>query len=229
MVRVIGFDIDGTLVEHDQGLVIWQILNREFGGGCDVNAERSRAFRSGELTYAEWVRLDVEGWQKSGARRDRIVEIIRDELRLVPYAREVTVELARRGYVLIVVSGSLDVVIDTLFPEHPFEQVLTSRIRFGDDGCIEGWTATPFDREGKADALRLFSARTNVPASEFAFVGDHVNDLHALQFVGCPIAYHPKDASLMRIARHVLPRGELRCLLDLFPDRPEQRVRSSLR
>jgi len=216
-VDIVAFDVDGTLVEHDQGLVIWQILNRLFSEGSQLNAERFRAFKAGEITYAQWVRLDIEGWRRGGATRDRIVEAIHHELRLVPGAREVTVELARRGYFVVVVSGTLDIVLDTLFPEHPFQHVFANRIRFDEQGLITGWTATPFDMAGKADALRLLSQETNTPAPRFAFVGDHVNDLDALRFVGCPIAYDPKDSAVSEVARHVLPRGELHRLLDLFP------------
>ncbi len=216
-VDIVAFDVDGTLVEHDQGLVIWQILNRSFSGGSELNAERFRAFKAGEISYAQWVRLDIEGWQRGGATRDSIVEAVHKELRLVPGAREVTVELARRGYFVVVVSGTLDIVLDTLFPEHPFQHVFANRIRFDEQGLITGWTATPFDMAGKADALRLLSEETNTPASRFAFVGDHVNDLDALRFVGCPITYDPKDNALREVARHVLPRGELRRLLDLLP------------
>jgi phosphoserine phosphatase len=225
-VRIVAFDVDGTLVEHDEGLVIWQVLNRLFSGSAELNAKRFQAFRSGEITYAEWVRLDIEGWKQGGATRDRIVKAIRDDLRLVPGAREVTVELARRGYFVAVVSGTLDIVLDTLFPEHPFHQVFANRIRFDDAGRIDGWTATPFDMSGKAEALRLLADQTATPASEIAFVGDHLNDLDALRFAGCPIAYDPKDDAVRSAAKHVVARGHLRQLLSLLPGPPQARVES---
>ncbi len=225
-VRIVAFDVDGTLVEHDEGLVIWQVLNRLFSGSAELNAKRFQAFRSGEITYAEWVRLDIQGWQQGGATRAGIVQAIHDGLRLVPGAREVTVELARRGYFVAVVSGTLDIVLDTLFPEHPFHQVFANRIRFDDAGRIDGWTATAFDMSGKAEALRLIADHTATPASEIAFVGDHLNDLDALRFAGCPIAYDPKDEAVRSAAKHVIPRGQLRQLLSLLPGPPRARAES---
>ncbi len=216
-VRIVAFDVDGTLVEHDGGLVVWQVLNRRFIGNAKLNEERFRAFRAGEISYPEWVGLDISGWQEDGATRDQIALAIRHELRLVPGAREVTSTLADRGYLVVVVSGTLDIVLDTLFPEHPFDRIFTNRIRFDDEGLISDWTATPFDMAGKAEALRMLSREIGVDVSRFAFVGDHFNDLDALGLVGCPIAYDPKDDAVRACARHVLPRGELRRLLRLLP------------
>lgn len=219
-VRLVAFDVDGTLVEHDRGLVVWQVLNRLFIGNAQLNTERFRAFQAGELTYKQWVQLDIEGWQDGGATRQAIEQAIRGELRLVPGAREVTRTLRERGYAVVVVSGTLDIVLDTLFPEHPFERIFSNQIRFDDAGLIAGWSATPFDMAGKADALRLLSRDEGVAPDQFAFIGDHVNDLDALRLVGCPIAYDPKDAAVRDAAKHVLPRGGLRRLLDLFPGPP---------
>lgn len=226
-VRVVAFDVDGTLVEHEDGLVVWQILNRKFIGNAELNAERFRAFRAGEISYEQWVQLDIEGWREGGATRDAIESAIRRELRLVPGAREVTAALDERGFELVVVSGTLDIVIDTLFPEHPFDRVFSNRIRFHEDGAISGWTATPFDMAGKAEALRILSRESDIPTDHFAFVGDHLNDLDALSLVGCPIAYDPKDDAVRRRAKHVLPAGELSRLLDLLPAAPRTKGRDA--
>lgn len=216
-VRLVAFDVDGTLVEHDRGLVVWQVLNRRFIGDSSINAERYQAFQRGEISYAEWVRLDIEGWRNGGATRANIEEAIRGELRLVPGAREVTCELARRGYHVVVVSGTIDILLHTLLPEHPFSHVFTSRIEFAADGAIQDWTATPYDMDGKADALRLLARTTGIDVRQFAFVGDHLNDCAALRLVGCPIAYDPKHEDVRASAKHVLPSGQLALLLDLFP------------
>ncbi|MCU0689952.1 MAG: HAD family phosphatase [Polyangiaceae bacterium] len=216
-VRVVAFDVDGTLVEHDAGLVVWQILNRRFVGDHRLHAERFRAFQRGELSYAEWVRLDVEGWRDGGATRSSIVKAIAEELRLVPHARVVVDELVRRGYSVAVVSGTLDVVLDTLFPDHPFARVFTNRIAFDDAGAICGWTATPYDNTGKAEALRMLADETGCTTQDLAFVGDHLNDCDAMALAGCPIAYDPKHERVRSLARHVIPRGCLDRLLWLLP------------
>ncbi|HQP35690.1 MAG TPA: HAD family phosphatase [Polyangiaceae bacterium] len=218
-VRLVAFDVDGTLVEHDGSLVIWQLLHQRFVGDDEVNRLRYRDYLDGRLSYAEWVRLDVEGWRDGGATRASIEQVIREHLRLVPGAREVIGELHRRGYTLAIVSGTLDLVLDVLFPDHPFHHVFTNRISFDDAGAIAGWQATPFDMDGKAEALRALALQLGIAHHQIAFVGDHTNDCSALKLVGCPVAYDPKHDSVRALARTVLPRGGLRGLLDLLPAR----------
>jgi len=138
-------------------------------------------------------------------------------LRLVPSAREVTTELAARGYVLAVISGTLDIVLDVLFPSHPFEHVFTNRIEFDDAGLIRTWQATPYDMEGKAEAVRILSSRLAIDTRHIAFVGDNINDCAAMKLAGRAVAYEPKHARVRELADHVLPRGRLDTLLTLLP------------
>jgi phosphoserine phosphatase len=219
-VRLVAFDVDGTLVENENGWVVWQVLNRRYLGDETINARRFRAYLDGEMSYAEWVRLDIEGWKAGGANRAGIERAIREHLRLTPHSERVLRELKRRGYVLAVVSGTLDIVLEVLLPEHPFSHVYTNRIAFDEAGEIAGWEATPYDMGGKADALRMLAASLGLSPAELAFVGDHVNDRAALELVGFPVLYDPKHEQLEALARHVLPAGRLDLLLDLFPAPP---------
>jgi HAD superfamily phosphoserine phosphatase-like hydrolase len=223
-VELVAFDVDGTLVEHQGGLVIWQVLNRRWGPGGMVDGQRWRDFQEGRLSYADWVRLDVEGWRDGGATREEVLATIRRELRLVDGAERVVHGLVARGYVVCVVSGTLDIVLETLFPDHPFSHVFCNRISFDAAGLISGWQATPYDMEGKAAALHQIASRTGIPVGRFAFVGDHLNDCSALSVVGCPVAYDPKHERTRSLARHVLAPGRLDGLLDLLPGpRPARR------
>ena len=118
-IDLIAFDVDGTLVTHSRGNVIWQVLMERFG--CDLGVARGRyaAYLAGRISYADWVDLDIGQWAELGATRSAIVAAIEEELLLSRGAREVVYELARRGYHLAVISGTIDIVLDVLFPDHP--------------------------------------------------------------------------------------------------------------
>jgi len=216
-VDLVAFDVDGTLVENHSGKVVWQVLFEHFG--CDVawSKERYKAFREGKISYREWVDLDVGEWVARGATRDAMVEAIRTHLRLSPGARGVVHELKSRGYRLAVISGTLDIVLDVLFPDHPFDCVFTNKLFFGPNGLITSWEATPFDMDGKEQGLQTAAQTLGTTPARCAFVGDHINDIAALRLAGLPIAYDPKDEEVARHARVILPRGGLRGLLHLFP------------
>ncbi len=212
-VDLICFDVDGTLVQHPEEKVVWQVLNRRFLGSDGVNRERYLRYRSGEISYADWVALDVGDWQRQGVTRDQVVGAL-GELRLVDGARETLEALKARGHKLGVISGTLDINLETLFPDHPFDDVFCNRIRFGADGRIEGWEATPYDMEGKAHALAMIAEREGLPLSRCAFVGDHRNDLDAARAAGLSIAFNPKSAELEEVADVVIRGSDLRQILE---------------
>jgi ADP-ribose pyrophosphatase len=216
-VDVVAFDVDGTLVTHPHGKVVWQVLMECFGCDTSVSRERFKAYSDRRITYAQWVDLDVGEWLARGATRDAMVAAIARDLALSPGAREVVTELKARGYHLAVISGTLDIVLDVLFPGHPFDHVFTNRLAFAPDGKLASWTATPYDMDGKEAGLRAVAADAGTTLDRCAFVGDHVNDVSALRLAGLPIAYDPKHESVVAAARVILPAGGLRGLLALLP------------
>ena len=209
---LVAFDVDGTLVHHPEDKTVWEVFNLRFTGSDHQNSERWELYRQGKLSYAEWVTLDVEGWRRAGATRDELIAAM-EGLHLVQGARETMDALKREGMRLAVISGTLDLLLDTLFPDHPFDEVYTNRIAFDEAGRIASWTATPFDMDGKGVALRAIAMREEIPLSRCAFVGDHANDLAAARLAGLALAFNPKSAELEESAHAVVRSGDLRDLL----------------
>lgn len=212
---LICFDVDGTLVRHPSGKVIWEILNCRFTGDDAVNAQRHRWYDEGKITYPQWVEMDVQGWIDARATRGDIVEAIR-EFEHFEGAHRTLYELKRRGARLAVISGTLDVVIDTMFPEHPFDDIYSNRLLFDARGRLTGWEATPFDLEGKPIALRELSKKHDVALARAAFVGDGANDIPMVGVAGCVVAFNPRSKELERRANHVVREPNLSLLLDLI-------------
>ncbi len=214
---LIIFDVDGTLMHHPEGLVIWEVLNDRFIGDRRLNRERYRRYRAGEISYAEWVDLDVGGWQRAGATRADVIEAIRD-LAPAPGAHESFALLQERGYRLAVVSGTIDVGLNHVFPEHPFEAVFTNHLEFAADGTISGWRATPYDLDGKVRAMEALVRRFATSAERCAFVGDAFNDVPIARAAGFSIAFNSRCEELMAVADAVVPGPDLRGILPYFLD-----------
>ncbi len=211
-IDLVAFDVDGTLVVGPEGLTVWEVLNRRYLGTPDVNRERYARYRRGELSYEAWVALDIDGWRAAGATRAEVVDAL-GELRLVPGARETVEALRRRGVRLVIISGTLDLLVDTLWPDHAFDEVWTNRIEFDVDGRISGWRATPYDMEGKAQALREIAARAEIDLARCAFVGDSSNDVWAARAAGLSIAWNPRSTELESVASVVVRSEDLREIL----------------
>ena len=121
--------------------------------------------------------------------------------------------LREHGHRLIVISGTLDLMLETLYPDHPFEAVFANRIRFDDQGRISGWEATPFDMKGKADALREYAGDNGIPLERCAFVGDSSNDVWIARAAGFSIAINPRCEELEQAAGAVVRSDDLRAIL----------------
>jgi phosphoserine phosphatase len=215
---LVVFDVDGTLVQHPGNKTIWEVLNRRFTGDDGMNRERLAAYKAGRMTYAEWVTLDVSGWRDAGATRERIVAAM-DCLSLTPGTRETLAALKEGGARLVVISGTLDLLLDTLLPDHPFDEVYCNRIQFGDDGRILAWSATPFDMSGKSVALKAVAMRERIDLSRTAFVGDSSNDLWIAKEAGFTVGFNPKTAEFEEAVDAVVRSRDLRDVLPHLLDR----------
>jgi len=215
-ISLIAFDVDGTLVDHPEGKVIWELLNIRFAGSDLVNHTRYRDYKAGRIDYPTWVALDVEDWIAGGATRADILEEVH-RLRPLEGAVEALHLLHARGYILAVISGTLDIVLEEHFPEHPFAQVFTNRLHFDGEGKLAGWEATPYDMDGKARALRHLAGLYNLPLSRCAFVGDNLNDLGVARIAGFTVAFNPKVPELEEAAHRVIRADSLRPVAELFP------------
>ncbi|MCK9463952.1 MAG: HAD family phosphatase [Proteobacteria bacterium] len=206
---LVCFDVDGTLV--DDTIFIWQTLHDHFATDPVLRKKAHDDFFAKRITYANWFHSDLELLSEAGATLPRIREVL-DMLRPVTGAREALLDLHARGHVIAIVSGSLDIVVDHLFPDVPFKHVLLNRIAFAADGRIAGGTPTPYDVEGKADGLRELCRREGIEASRAAFVGDNDNDLWIARAAGLAIAFNCKSDELRAACRIEVREKDLRAV-----------------
>ncbi|MDP6944425.1 MAG: hypothetical protein QF464_09775, partial [Myxococcota bacterium] len=69
--RLVAFDLDGTLVAHDEP--IWKTLHEACGSDLVRRRAVLRAARARELSYADWFAADIDMLQDAGATRADIL------------------------------------------------------------------------------------------------------------------------------------------------------------
>jgi len=210
---LICFDLDGTLV--DDTIFIWKTLHERFATDAAARRRARADYFAGRIPYARWFETDLELLERAGATKPAILLVL-DELRPMNGARETLDELRRRGHHLAVISGSLDIVLERLFPEFRFDHVLINRIAFAVDGRIEGGTPTPYDIENKAAGLLELCRREGIGTERAAFVGDNSNDLWIAREAGLAIAFNCKSEELRRTCAAEVREKDLRKILPLL-------------
>jgi len=112
-----------------------------------------------------------------------------------------------------IISGSLDILIDTLYPDHPFDHVLINRLIFDPDGRLTGGQPTPYDMEKKAEGLNMLSEETGIPLFQSVFIGDHFNDVHIARKAGLSIAFNSKSRELDTASDVVIHSNDIRTVI----------------
>jgi HAD superfamily phosphoserine phosphatase-like hydrolase len=209
---LVAFDVDGTLVVHDHGQTVWEVLNRRFTGDDGWNPQRYQEYLDGKLSYADWVAQDIEGWKAGGATRDKLIEAFAP-LHLVEGTREALTALRGAGMRTVVISGTLDLMLHTLLPDPPLDEIYCNHIAFDGEGRIAHWQATPFDMEGKATCLRAVALREGIPLARCALVGDSSNDVWIARTAGFAVALNPNSQELEGACQAVVRSRDLRDVL----------------
>jgi phosphoserine phosphatase len=207
---LVCFDLDGTLV--DDTVYIWSTLHEHFRTDATRRARARDDFFAGRISYRQWFDNDLELLDEAGARRASMVALI-STLPVMPGAREVLHELRRQGRKLAVISGSIDLVIETLFSDQVFDELFINRLRFDEAGRLAGGAPTPFDLDQKAAGLRELACREGLAPDRVAFVGDNANDVAVARAAGRSIAFNCKSEALAQIADVVVREHDLRAIL----------------
>ncbi|MBN2530286.1 MAG: HAD-IB family phosphatase [Deltaproteobacteria bacterium] len=207
---LVCFDLDGTLV--DDTIYIWKTLHECF---LTDKAERDQAYRdyfSGKITYREWFEHDLKLLRAAGATQSEIVKMC-SGLQVMNGAMDTLHTLRQANCKVAVISGSIQVVLDVLFPDFEFDFVLINRIHFNDAGHISGGVHTPFDVEAKADGLKHLCRKMNISTNNAVFVGDNENDLWIARTAGLSIAFNCKSKDLSQICDLEITQKDLRLVL----------------
>ncbi len=207
---LVCFDLDGTLV--DDTVYIWSTFHAHFGTDRARRARAREDFFAGRIGYREWFETDLELLDAAGADLASMRALV-ETLPVMPGARETLAELRAQGRRLAVISGSVDLVLDSLFPEQPFDHVLINRLRFDPSGRLDGGTPTAYDLDRKADGLRELASREGLEPGAVAFVGDNANDVAVAGAAGRAIAFNCKSDDLARVADVVVETHDLRAIL----------------
>ncbi|MBN2342949.1 MAG: HAD family phosphatase [Deltaproteobacteria bacterium] len=210
---LVCFDLDGTLV--DDTIYIWKTLHEGFRTD---SVERNKAYHDyfdRKITYEQWFSHDLKLLRDAGANRDAMAAMCAG-LQVMNGAMETLTTLRQNGHKIAVISGSIQLVIDVLFPTNFFDYVLINHIQFDNAGNICGGVHTPFDIEAKADGLRHLCSMEGIGSDKAVFVGDNENDVWIAKEAGYAIAFNCKSRALSEVCDVEIHEKNLTRILPLI-------------
>jgi len=211
---IVFFDFDGTLAVSDDNLTVWTHIRERIGSSPESKIDRHKRYQEGTLSFDGWVEEEVGDWHAAGLRKQDIEDEIQKNLRLHNHAHTVLHRLKKEGYKLVLVSGGLRIALDTIFPDHPFDETFIGNVEFDHEGKIIGTTKNPFaDTNGKVDAVRLYAERESTPLERVVFVGDWINDIEAMRIAKFSIAFNSDEKAVRETATVIVDSKDYRDIL----------------
>ena len=213
MLRLVAFDMDGTLVDVASS---WRVVHDHFG---DHNDEGLRRFLANEIDDIEFIRSDVRIWKKHAPELtigdlDRILAGVP----LMPGARDLVRGLRARGARTAIVSGGLDLLARRVARELGIDIALANGVRVTSAGHLTGDGIVRVPIHGKEGVLAGLQEQLKVRPEETASVGNSEIDVGLFRASRVRVAFCPQDEIVVAHATSVVDEKDLRKVLPALKD-----------
>lgn len=184
MVRLIAFDLEGTLVKSVSS---WVELHKRFGT-WEKGKEYAELFFSGKIDYVKWAELDASLWK--GHTREEILEWV-NSVEYMEGAKELIEFLRENDFKIAILSSGLMCLAGRIARELGVDYVYANELLFDEDGVVTGKVNPLVDFKSKGVILR--ELKEELKPELTVAVGDGYNDLSMFKEADVSIAINPHE------------------------------------
>ena len=210
--ELVCFDLDGTLIEEESGDVLWQRMAHIVHDSKEINKERSKLYKEGKLSINDWTNMDLSDWKDYGVTKEFLITQATHS-KLIPGVKKTLLELKKSDVKIAIISGSINILLDTVFPDHPFDDVFINQLFFDEEGKLSHWEIGESGKTDKGRILEKIAKRENIPLEKTVFVGDHLNDIPAAKIAGLAVAFNSKCDELKEHCDVIIDKKDMALLL----------------
>jgi len=196
--RLICFSLDGVLLRGFQ--FAWEEVWGLFDDTGEQRKKGLKLFHTGRISYEDWCLWCCDIYRSHDVRREQIAALAQ-RFSVIPDLTEGLQALRDAGFRLALISGGLDIFLETLIPDYAqwFDQVFINRMQFDNHGRILGITPTPFDFERKPDAVRYLCSLYSFHPAQSICVGSSFVDKHLIEAAGKTIAFNSTSDEIQEL------------------------------
>ena len=170
-----GFDMDGTVLEHES---TWVAIHRHFR--TERFGEASlRLYSEGKIGYREFMRRDIASWPRGTTKKE--IEDILSGYKLRSDAPETIDRLKQMGIKTALVTSGIDILARKVAKDLRMDLWVANGLKFDSGGKLMRDGVGRVDPTRKDVAYRKMLSKVGIPASRTIAVGDTVYDLAFLR------------------------------------------------
>lgn len=188
--KLVVFDLNETLIEENT----WYELNMAMGLTHDEDTQFMKWYEEGIITYEEGQRMLEKIYISRGqGTREKMLSVMKYTYK--PGAREVVEYLKEKGYTLVLLSGSIDLLVSKVANELGITRFgAHNKIQFDDQGMFKKIICRGDDADFKLEMLVKHCNDLHIGINEAVCIGDGFNDVkmfaecgHGVTFKGSRI------------------------------------------
>ena len=206
LIKLVVFDLDNVIIDGDGIDEIGKLVNIE-----DQIAAITEQAMQGELNFETSIKQRV-GLLEGAAVDD--IKKLADEMPLMAGAEETVKSLKENGFDVIIISGSFDIIANTIKQKLPVDEIFTNSL-VSKDGVLTGEVTGPLVSGTKLDILKEYIADAGYTLDECISVGDGANDISMIESAKYGIAFNAKP-TLKENADIIVETRNLTDVLDVI-------------
>jgi phosphoserine phosphatase len=190
-IKLICFDLDYTLIAQNS----WHALNMFLGITSEEDSMWYKQWKDGALSYEDWNALLLEKYKRHPRANKSEITHLLSSCEYLPGARESVAYAQSRGYTVVIITGSMDIVVNIVAKELGVHYARANNaFIFDSQERLEHIKTTGDEAHAKADILQGLCTELGIQMHECACIGDGANDIemfrrtgHGVTFRGSPI------------------------------------------
>ena len=196
-IKLICFDVDGTLVSGVSWLTLTEGMNCSIQNHLDIFT----AARTGKISFSEAERQLVYMYRESGhATKGEIVKIL-SKVKLRPGVKQLILYLKKKNYPIYLISGSIDIFVKKVAEKMKVNNFYAnSSLKFDNNKILSKIHYQHDQGKTKLKQLKKLIHKMNIAINEVAFIGDSWNDIEVFVATKHGIAVGSSDENLKKVA-----------------------------
>lgn len=171
--KLITFDIDETLTPE----ISWLGLTRSLGASVEKHLAIYEALKREKLSLRAAEQQLLAIWRQTGNANKKFMQTLFDKWHIHPEAFEVMKYLKEENYLICIISGGVDLYVETIASRLGVKNHFSNTELVWDDvGMLIDFHYAPDQAIKKLEQFKQFISERNILPEQCVSVGDSMND-----------------------------------------------------